>query len=418
MVFKYKIFKVIFSTVFACACLIILVACGSNIKYEYEAGDIFPDAETISGIAGAEYVTDLSTITFNVPGNYKIKVKNGIKTENVNVIVKDTKAPEVSVKNLTISSGSKIPKAQDFATGIIDGTAVTASYKSAPSIKSLGDYPLTVIFEDLAGNKSEYDVVLCVITDTEPPTINASDITVYVGDSVAYKKNVVVDDNCGSNNVTLTVNSKNVNTSLAGKYTVEYTAVDISGNVTVVKSTVTVINLTVTEDMLNDKIDEVIATKSMKAMTKQEQIKAIYDYVKYSMTYQTTSVKDDWVREAYSALFVTHTGDCFSFYSASKAFFERLGIDNMEVRRSVSVNGETHYWSLVNIGTKASPKWYHYDSCPMTAEYRITSYLLTDAQIMAYNKWRGINYYSFNAGEYPQREKTVIVKTPNLEKYY
>ena len=397
--------------------VICLCSCGAKrIRYSHEAGDPFPTAEELTGQAGAVYLSE--TDALRAPGKYVIKAAADKKTYKIVVKVKDTKAPEATMKHLFVGVGATVPRAQDFIDTLKDGSEVTASYAEEPHIVALGDYPLTVILRDALGHESRYDVMLSVILDTEAPKITAEDITVYVGDAVPYRKNVRVSDNCGDENVTLDVDSSLVDVNLVGTYTVTYTATDLSGNVSQARGKVHVRGLDITEAMLWEKIDAVIASRFSSSMSKEDMVKAVYDYVQSMAGYQTSSAKDDWVREAYTVLFVTHSGDCFSFYAASKAFFVRLGIEHLDVQRSVSIQGETHFWSMVNIGTKQDPKWYHYDSCPMTQEYRIVTYLLTDAQLSAYNKWRGKGYYTYDSSRYPASEKKILVPDSRLNPYY
>ena len=89
---------------------------------------------------------------------------------------------------------------------------------------------------------------------------------------------------------------------------------------------------------------------------------------------------------------------------------ERAGIENMDIERSpevVAVVNERHYWSLVNIGTKSEPKWYHFDSCHLNDISRPWGFLMTDAQLMMYSDQRankdGITgyFYSYNTALYP-----------------
>ncbi|NLK03440.1 MAG: hypothetical protein GX319_03390 [Clostridiales bacterium] len=60
------------------------------------------------------------------------------------------------------------------------------------------------------------------------------------------------------------------------------------------------------------------------------------------------------------------------------------------------VGGRTqHFWNLINCGDG----WYHFDTCPN--KDKMQSFMLTDAEVEAYTKKRGNNYYNFDKSLYP-----------------
>ena len=56
-----------------------------------------------------------------------------------------------------------------------------------------------------------------------------------------------------------------------------------------------------------------------------------------------------------------------------------------------------HYWNLV----KVDGNWYHFDTCPHYADYPLTSFLLTDAEVAYYSTYQAVGYYSFDSSLYP-----------------
>lgn len=88
-----------------------------------------------------------------------------------------------------------------------------------------------------------------------------------------------------------------------------------------------------------------------------------------------------------------------------------------EIQRTPGLTSDTHYWLLVNIGTKTSPRWYHYDCTRLRAEYNHSGCLLTDKQVRAYSKVRA-NFYAYDTGKYPASSTEIITRTPELEPYY
>ncbi len=63
------------------------------------------------------------------------------------------------------------------------------------------------------------------------------------------------------------------------------------------------------------------------------------------MRYVNHSEKGNWVKSAYTG-FRTKRGDCYTYYSVSKALLDKAGIANLEVIRT---DGH-HWWSLVDCG--------------------------------------------------------------------
>ena len=256
------------------------------------------------------------------------------------------------------------------------------------------------------------------LADTSPPVITgARDLTVYLGESVAYRKNVTVSDDSGE--ATLTVDSSRVDTSKEGIYAVVYTATDPSGNSSSVTIMVRVIKPGVSLDELNAALDGVIAKIITPGMNKEAKARAVYEYVRNHIAYVSTSDKSDWRAEAYRALFVTGNGDCFSYFAAAKAFFERLGIDNLDIQRSPGLLDETHYWNLINISDNPDmPSWYHFDSCRLrNDEYNHSGCLLTEVQIKAYSIVRP-HFYAYDSTGYPKTSEKIITPTPEIEAYY
>ncbi len=64
--------------------------------------------------------------------------------------------------------------------------------------------------------------------------------------------------------------------------------------------------------------------------------------------------------------------------------------------RVTRVGGKTqHFWNLINCGDG----WYHYDSTPH--KDGAETFMLTDAEVEAYTKKVGRNYYTFDKSKYP-----------------
>ena len=261
------------------------------------------------------------------------------------------------------------------------------------------------------------------LQDITPPIINGvSDIKIYVGEFPAYRTNISLSDDFDSKDqISLFIDSSKVNINEPGVYPVTYTATDSSGNSSQVTINLTVALFFPQEAELNYALDNVISQIITPTMNPEQKIRAIYYYVQSHIAFVNSSDKTNWKAEAYRALFVTNTGDCFSFFAASKAFFERLGIKNLDIERPKALAEQmqqTHYWSMVNISEDPNNEiWYHYDSCRLRAEYNHSGCLLTEIQINAYNYVRE-NFYAYNKVLYPAVCEKIITPTPELEEFY
>lgn len=278
----------------------------------------------------------------------------------------------------------------------------------ASVFKTVGEHNVTLT----VGGKAQKYIV--TVIDTTAPVIEVGEIRINIGDGIAWKKQATVTDN-SDGKIDIKVDSSAVNTSVAGTYTVTYTATDESGNSSSATATVIVSMMEVTEDMLYAEIDKVIAQIITDSMTTEQKVRAIYSYVQDSITYASTTETDDFIYAAYMSLFSSGTGDCYSYFAASKAFFERLGIENIDMVRAEGGATGNHFWNLVNIGTKDAPKWYHYDANPISGQYAVSGCLLTDAQVAAYDAWRGEGYRKYDASRVPASASEIITEIPELK---
>lgn len=307
----------------------------------------------------------------------------------------------------TLEAGDTLPSAAALC-----GVENAAFAEELPPLHVPGEY--TIALTTPRGRRT----VQLTVQDTTPPTIEGvEDITVYVGEAVAYRKNITLTDGAGAEHVTLTVDSSAVNTAVEGAYTVIYTATDAAGNTASATASVYVKTQDVTESRLFEEIGRVCDQLLTAGMSIEDKLRAVYDYVQTTISYVNHSDKTDWVGEAYNGLFVTGTGDCFTYFAAAKAFLIHLDIQFIELQRAPGLTDETHYWMLVNISdTPGVRTWYHYDATRLRAEYNHSGCLLTDRQAKAYNQVRP-HFYTHNT-DCPATSDIIITETPELEAYY
>ena len=182
----------------------------------------------------------------------------------------------MTLKN--VSGYTMIPRtAEEFVTGIEDMTNVTVSFAQEPDLTLAGEQQVQIVAKDEGGNETVGQAVLTLQADTEPPKIvGAKDITVYVGSTVSYRKDVEVTDNCPEG-VNLEVDNSRVNLSEAGSYPVVYRATDFAGNVTEQAVTVTVKASLYTQEQIDELADAVLAKIITEDMTPMEKVQAIFN---------------------------------------------------------------------------------------------------------------------------------------------
>ena len=101
----------------------------------------------------------------------------------------------------------------------------------------------------------------------------------YVGEAIAYRDGLIVEDNC-CGEVRIDVDTSAVNPNAAGDYPIIYTATDVSGNRSTAKSTVHIGASRISQESLNRKIDEIIAANITANATIETQLREVYAYIR------------------------------------------------------------------------------------------------------------------------------------------
>lgn len=394
--------------------------------YVSELGDDLPSADVFSGREGAgEYLSELSGINKDVAGIYMLQILYEGATYDVVLEIADRTPPSATVTPQACYN--KIPSASDFVSNIVDKSRVTVAYETEPDMASSGTVNVNIVLTDAFGNSTVYASYFTVTTDTESPVIiSAPDaLESDAGGTVIWRASVEATDDSGQ--VELSLDTADANLNVPGKYTIYIVAKDGAGNETRRAVTLTVHDAGVTEDMLNAVIariekDLLITSK----MTAEEKAYSVFRYVYDNMKYSNTSKHIDWRKEAYEALNGAYTGDCFTYCAVSYSILRYLGFDAHIVERSESAKIEgtgTHFWVLVNIGTQASPAWYHFDATPQRSPYNLPTYLMTNSQIEAYTRWRNAgykleNYYTYDVEKFPEVSKRPLVNLEIPSEYF
>ena len=352
-------------------------ACPSVVEFlEWECEEAF----FVSGIdEGME---------FNHVQDYEVTIHLYHQDVATTLHVVDTVPPEVQTKNKTIMFEEPF-EIEDFVEAIYDVTDYEVSYREEPTIPGGGIYVVVLEVEDEGGNITEAEAQLEVLQDVTPPVIEGvEEITITEGESISYKKNIVVTDDY-DDAVQLEIDNSEVDTDTPGDYRVVYRAEDKSGNVTEIETVVHVqakpkvvtprpSTIPKTEEAVNEEADRILASITNSSMSQYEVLKAIYDWCHSKIAYTEGTSKTDWLEGAYAGI-VKRRGDCYAYAMSAKCLLTRAGITNMDIERA-PLTERMHFWNLVDIGEG----WHHFDTCRRSDGS--TFFYLTDAELMAYSE--------------------------------
>lgn len=278
-----------------------LTACGGpkqlsksvTVELGKEDGIKVTDVLDISKDKAKDVKIDTKKVNFYKEGKYDATITYDKKEYKVTVKIKDTVAPEATVKDsIVVQTGNPVRVTDCIseikeASGVADAkfktkpdtaaqaastetsTEVTASddsgTESAASTEKdassavyaigdvslssndeityveAGDYDNSIVVTDNAGNESEVPVKISVIA---PPTINGvTDKTITAGESIDYMAGVTATDGKGADiTSSVTVDSSAVKTDTAGSYQTTYKVTDQYGLTSSATSNVTVNN--------------------------------------------------------------------------------------------------------------------------------------------------------------------------------
>ena len=374
----------------------VTVEAGQHFPWPYQ----FLEAEDPSQI-DIFYAEDVSGVDTRVPGTYPLTLKVGEKVYTSQVVVEDTVAPTGSTVDLVLVHPATA-EAAAFVAETEDITQVSVSFKEMPDFEKEGDQEVSILLTDLGGNETVLTANLTMIFDVTPPTIlGVKDITVYAGDTVAYRSGVSVTDD-RDENPALTVDSANVDLITAAASTETYTATDYTGNSATATATVSVREKQpgyADIGVIYEAADKLLTQIVKDGMNTEEQVRAVAQWVRYNCLFTGSSVKDDWLQGAYRMI-NTRQGDCFNYFALTKLLLERLEIPNIDVVKVKNHEWDSnHYWSLVSLDGGAT--YYHVDTTPRKDT---TTFILVTDSFM--------DNYSANHRNCFNRDKSLYPATP------
>ena len=286
------------------------------------------------------------------PGLYSIPVTVNGEPDYALVTAVDTTPPTVEKKADGVLY-TLHPTSPDAVFSAIDLSPVTVEWIKEPDWNKVGEQSVRIRAIDRYDNMNMHTDTVTLQADTEPPVLyGVVNRTAYVGESIAYLAEVYAEDLVDGQTV-VTVTSE-VIPDREGTYQVVYTSTDLSGNTASATCKFKLVKATVSEEEVHLLAQQTLQKIVNDDMVTAEKLKAVFDYVRGNVRYVGTSDKSDWRKEAARG-FKTGKGDCFTFYSVTRALLDELHIDYMSVTRK---GGRTrHFWVIVNIGTG----WYHFD---------------------------------------------------------
>jgi len=221
--------------------------------------------------------------------------------------------------------------------------------------------------------------------DREPPVLSGiRDVTVYQGDTIAYRSGVSAADDLDEV-PQITVDSSGVDLSRPGVYEVIYTASDAAGNTARERASVTVLEKLegyADLDTIYAAADEKLAQIIRENATREQMVQDIYIWARGNIIYGGHSDRADWRQTAYGML-NGDRGDCYGFFAVTKLLFERLEIPNIDVVKVKNFPEDSdHFWSLLSLD--GGNTWYHFDATPRYGEGDDFC-LVTDAFLDAYS---------------------------------
>ena len=288
----------------------------------------------------------------DTPGIYSLPATVNGEPDYALVTAVDTTPPTVE-KRTDAALYTLHPTSPEAAFSADDLSPVDMEWIVEPDWEQTGEQTVRVRAVDRYENETVLDETVTLTADTEPPVLyGVVNRIAYIGESIAYFAEVYAED-AVDGRTEVTVESEVV-PDREGTYRVVYSTVDLSGNRASAECTFRLVKSTVTEEEVKALAQDVLRGLVTDDMVAAEKLRAVFNYVRGHVHYVGNSDKSDWRKEAARG-FKTGKGDCFTFYSVTRALLDELEIDYMSVTRK---GGRTrHYWVIVNIGTG----WYHFD---------------------------------------------------------
>ena len=264
------------------------------------------------------------------------------KTFKSKIIIEDTTAPTLVLKNITIYDDEVLPTKDSFIKEVKDlSNEITTNFKTELK-REVGEYEVIIEAIDKYGNKTEETATLTIKKDTTAPKFSGlSALTVNKNANIDYKKGVKATDN-KDGVVDFTVNTSSVNLSKYGTYYATYTATDKAGNKQTSKRKIVVLH---DQSDTNEKLNQFASGVG-------NNYEDIRKYVSSKIKYNNNWGGDDAIWYGLT----NYAGNCYVHALIYQRLLEKAGYQV----KLIWTTDKTHYWNLVLI----NGVWRHSDATP------------------------------------------------------
>lgn len=348
---------------------------------------------------------DFDEVDGNLPQTVRFNINMYGKNFPCTLNIKDTVAPAGQGVPQKLFASQELPDPMTCVSDVSDVTDVTARWTDVPDYSAGGKYNAYVVLSDVSGNETYITVPLDVTKDSTPPVIKGyQDLQVYIGDSVAYRKNLIITDDYDTAPA-LDIDTSKVDLKTPGKYEVTYTARDFSGNETSVSVKLKVENKPkgyIEPDQVYAEAKKILDEITEPGMTEEEVALQIVWWCRYNIRFILRTTSRSWTEAAYNA-YTKRMGNCYSTVYAVKVLLDVAGIENMIIER-YPYQTATHYWNYV----KLNGQWYH---CDATWRQGYDSYFFMYTTKELLDFWQGgWNGFQFKQKVFPESATESVQK--------
>lgn len=171
-------------------------------------------------------------------GEHEVTLTINGEVFKVKVNIKDTIAPELTVKDVQKYMDEDLPKVEEFVESVDDLSEVSLTMSKIE--KTVGEHEVTITASDEYDNKTSKKAKLTIIEYKGSVTFSGlSNLSVEIGNKPDLRKNVSAkDDRFGD--LEFTIDDSKVNYNAIGTYTIYYTVTDQLGNVSTRERKITI----------------------------------------------------------------------------------------------------------------------------------------------------------------------------------
>jgi len=138
-----------------------------------EAGVAVAPADFMKKTGGtAEFAKDSEPFDIKQPGEYQIRVKDGLFTHACKLVIQDTIAPQAESEPVRMEIGDTC-EAESFVSNITDATQVNVSYETRPDFAQVGSQSVQVVLTDQGGNRTIINSELFITQVIDNVTVEA-----------------------------------------------------------------------------------------------------------------------------------------------------------------------------------------------------------------------------------------------------